>query len=61
MKKLALIFAGLLLMAVTLTSCKKDWTCVCGNINYTIENSTKADAKTACDVYVTGTTICELQ
>lgn len=61
MRKSVLILAGLFIMAMTFTSCKKDWTCVCGNFNYTIENATKPDAKAACDVYVTGTTVCELQ
>ncbi|HNZ43961.1 MAG TPA: hypothetical protein PLB59_11215 [Bacteroidales bacterium] len=61
MKKTALILAGLLVVAISLSSCKKDWTCKCGNLNYTIENATKADAKAACDVFITGTTVCELQ
>jgi hypothetical protein len=65
MKKLSLIFAGLFMVAMTLTSCKKDWTCKCTvggmSANYTIENATKADAKTACNVYVTGTTVCEIE
>lgn len=64
MKKLALLCAGLLFVAVAFSSCKKDWTCKCTingvSVDYTIEQKTKADAKTACDVYVTGTTVCEL-
>ncbi len=61
MKKTALILAGLLVLAISLSSCKKDWTCKCGTFNYTIEDATKADAKAACDVYVTGNTVCELE
>ncbi|HNW70257.1 MAG TPA: hypothetical protein PKI01_07640 [Bacteroidales bacterium] len=60
MKKTAIIIIGLFTIALAFSSCKKDWTCKCGSVNYTIENATKADAKAACDVYIQGSTVCEL-
>ncbi|HOY33409.1 MAG TPA: hypothetical protein PKW80_16135 [Bacteroidales bacterium] len=65
MKKLALISAGLFIVAIALSSCKKDYTCECTvggvSVKYTIEKTTKADAETKCNTYITGTTVCELQ
>jgi len=60
MKKTAMIIIGLFMIALAFSSCKKDWTCKCGSVNYTIDNATKPDAKAACDVYVQGTVVCEL-
>lgn len=45
-----LLFIGLAVL--TLTACKKDWTCTCQDgdyVNtYTIQNQTKKDAKQIC-------------
>lgn len=35
--------------ALTLTSCKKDWTCECNLGSYTIKDMTRKDAKVECD------------
>lgn len=53
MKKVASI-AMIALLAVSFTSCKKDWTCECkdenGEVdNYPIKDVKKADAKKSCD------------
>jgi hypothetical protein len=65
MKKVSFILGALFLLTVAMTSCKKDYTCVCTvggiSVNYTIANTTKSDAKTKCDTYVSGTTVCELK
>ena len=67
MKKV--LFSALVLGAMTLVSCKKDYTCECTSTNgsssstvsYTF-NATKKDAKEACDVYTvssgTSSTTC---
>lgn len=53
MKKSILFVAALL--AISFTSCKKDWTCECtdstGTVatSSTISNSRKPEAKTACE------------
>lgn len=52
MKKTVLL--GLFLGALTLSSCKKDWTCVCENVpligtySETIKDKKKLDAKSEC-------------
>jgi len=56
MKKIALTLAGIAFVAVTLTSCKKDYTCTCtfdiagvsGSVSET-KNTTKKDAEEWCD------------
>lgn len=66
MKKIAPI-AAIALFAVAFTSCKKDWTCSCddgqgGKTEMTIQNTTKALAKTACEGNNIGIqTGCELK
>lgn len=67
MKKIILL-SGLTML--TLSSCKKDWTCACtfsngGSSSTTIVDKTKSDAKAECnsgDGSVLGVTIdCELK
>ena len=51
MKKLIYAGAFLLLGTVALSSCKKDWTCRCGDGEFdttTIKNQTKKKAKDIC-------------
>ncbi len=55
MKRIAPILM-LALFAISFTSCKKDWTCECSDLNggtdeFTIGNTTKPLAKTACEGY----------
>ena len=69
MKKIALLTAGVAVLA--LSSCKKDRNCECVDtddqytVMHTILNSTEADAKEACDAwdatYETYSTECELK
>lgn len=52
MKKLIYTGAFLFLGMIALSSCKKDWTCVCGDGEYgttTIQNQTKSKAKKICE------------
>lgn len=52
MKKLLFVGAFLFLGSLTLTSCKKDWTCECTVFGQTgsdvIKDKTKKDAKAEC-------------
>jgi len=67
MKKATLITAtALMLGSVLFTSCKKEYTCVCttngDTEEITIPKTTKALAKTACEVYnISGQTDCKLK
>ncbi|HZH86730.1 MAG TPA: hypothetical protein VFD77_05395 [Brumimicrobium sp.] len=52
MKRLIYTGAFLLLGTIALSSCKKDWTCICGDGEYdttTIKNQTKSKAKKICE------------
>lgn len=52
MKKLIFAGAFLFLGTLALSSCKKDWVCVCednGYENKVIENQTKSKAKKICE------------
>lgn len=53
MKKALSLVAGVALVAVLFTSCKKDYTCTCtilgSTSTSTIANSSKGDATDACD------------
>lgn len=68
MKKLVLAVAALGL--ISLTSCKKDYTCSCSGgtstaISYPLNKMKKSDAKAACDTWNTAFTVgggkCELK
>lgn len=50
------------IMAISATSCKKDWTCNCGGVKTTI-NGTKAQAKKSCEATVFGVSLsdCKLE
>jgi len=66
MKKFTLILGVLSLMAITFSSCKKEWTCTCTtgavSIDVTIAKTTKADAKEKCDAFDIGSiTDCSLK
>lgn len=52
MKKIT--FLSVITISLLSTSCKKNWTCECTgatNINISITNKTKSNAKTICDSY----------
>lgn len=67
-------FVGVLLVAVSFTSCKKDYTCTCTSVgsisstkSYDLQNQNYADAQDACERFEAdanngglGTTACHL-
>lgn len=74
MKKIkTILFLGVAISALLFGSCRKDYTCTCtsyvdgvemGSASTTIENSTRAEASTACDAgdwsYGTSSVDCEI-
>lgn len=62
MKKVTSI-AAIVLLAVSFTACKKDWTCTCTNADgqetakYEFKNLSKKDAKTGCDTWNTAASV----
>ncbi len=66
MKKITLVLGVLALVAISFSSCKKDYVCTCTtsgtSVDITFSNTTKADAKAACDLYnIASTTNCSLK
>ncbi len=69
MKKITLILGAVAFMSATLTSCKKDYDCVCKDGTYTetitYKDVKKKDAEDACNLmntlYSTGGGSCSLQ
>lgn len=72
MKKTAFFFAGLFLIAIAFSSCKKEYTCKCVNnttnppvtTTHVFKEAKKADAETACNALNTsqiGGPVCTLQ
>lgn len=63
MKKVLLIASAIAMLGAV--SCKKDYTCACGEIKYTYENVKKSDAEDACDLqsslFSLGGVSCELE
>jgi hypothetical protein len=67
MKKIALTLAGIAFVAVTLTSCKKDYTCTCtfdiagvsGSVSET-QKLSKKDAEEWCEGESTTGVTCKL-
>ncbi len=55
MKKITLILGAVAFMSATLTSCKKDYDCVCKDSTtsqtITLKDMKKKDATSACDTY----------
>lgn len=65
MKKLITLFAAVGFIALSLTSCKKDFTCVCTDSNgekttFDIPNSRRPEAKLSCETYALGFGDCSL-
>ena len=48
MKKVTLVLVALFLMTIALSSCKKDYTCVCSATNFPFSKVTKKDAQDKC-------------
>ncbi len=57
MKNLLLLLAAFLLIGISTTSCKKDWTCECStptgsdSVSFELLELRKNDAKTKCNEY----------
>ena len=57
MKNLLLLLAAFLLIGMTTSSCKKNWTCECStltgtdSVSFELESLRKNDAKTKCNEY----------
>lgn len=65
MKKALLIAVAL--VSIGFTSCKKDWTCTCTDTatgestDFTISNSRRPEASTACNVFELAGEDCKLK
>lgn len=67
MKNLILLLAAFLLLSITTSSCKKDWTCECStldgsdSVSFQLDGFRKNDANSKCREYGNVWGQCEIQ